>query len=241
MKMVDLNSFNSVLGYFHTSGYVLLFLVMILGGSAVTTVAAFAASLGYFNIFLIALLSFTSDLFESALFYTLGYFGRRKLIGDYGSFFGIKVKALYKLETHFQNHFLKTLFFVKMTPFLGIPGLTLAGVSHVPLKKYITWNVVISFLKSVLFSAIGFFLGFVAKSFLEDKPLGIYFFILIILMVLLSWVAKRFMEKMLKKEFSLGQVEIYSHKFYGFFSEFFYSFKKLKNKIKLNFVNKFFN
>ncbi len=239
--MVDLNSFNSVLGYFHTSGYILIFFVMILGGSAVTTVAAFAASLGYFNIFLIALLSFTSDLAEAAIFYTLGFFGRRKLIGEYGSFFGIKVKALYKLETHFQNHFSKTLFFVKMTPFLSIPGLTLAGVSHVELKKYITWNVVISFLKSILFSTIGFFLGFVARSFLEDKPLGAYFFILIVIMFILSWVAKHFMEKILKRELSLGSVEIFSNKFYDFFSNLSHLVVKSTKKIKLNFINKFFN
>jgi len=191
---------------------------MVLGGSAVTTVAAFAASLGYFNIFLIAILSFFAELSEGAIFYTLGYFGRRKLIGKNGSFFGIKVKALYKLETHFQKHFGKTFFFIKMTPFLSIPGLTLAGVSHVPLKKYVSWTFLIVSFKAIFFSALGFFLGFIANQFLKDKPLAFSLFILILTMLIFSWLGKHFMEKMLKKELSLGQVELFSFKFYNFFS-----------------------
>jgi len=236
--MVNLNSFNGALEFMQVHGYFLIFLIMIIGGSVVTTVAAFAASLGYFNILVVVLLSFAAEITEGILFYNLGYFGRRRLIGEHGSFFGIKVKALYKLETHFKNHFGKTLFFIKMTPLLSIPGLTLAGVSHVPIKKYLSWNVMMAFFKSIFFSALGFFLGFIANKFLQDKPLGIYLFVLILIMLLLSWLGKHFGEKFLKKELSLGSIQFFS---FNIFSKTFSSFQKLGIRIKLGFVNKFIN
>jgi len=230
--MVDFNSFSSVLSYVHTSGYFLIFIAMIFIGSPIVTVAAFAATLGYLNLFLIPVISFLAECTEATLFYTLGYFGRRRLIGKYGSFFGIKLKALYKLETHFQNHFPKTLFFVKMTPFLSIPGLTLAGFSQVPIKRYILWNLLIASFKAILFSLIGFILGLVASSFLKGKPLGIYLFVLGLIMILLSWIGKHLMKKFFKKELSLESVEFFSHKFYAFIKNKFGFFKKLKRKIK---------
>ena len=230
--MVDFNSFTSVLNYVHTSGYVLIFIAMIFIGSPIVTVAAFAATLGYLNFFFVPILAFLADCTEATLFYILGYFGRRRLIGGYGSFFGIKVKALYKLETHFQNNFSKTLFFIKMTPFLSIPGLTLAGFSQIPIKRYALWNIIISFFRAILFSLIGFILGLVASSFLKGKPLAIYLFVLVLIMILLSWLGKHFMEKFFKKELSLESVEFFSHKFYNFLKNKFGFFKKLERKIK---------
>ena len=232
--MVNLNSFSGMLNFIQIHGYFLIFLIMIIGGSAATIVAAFSASLGYLNIFLVILLSFFAELAEGALFYSLGYFGRRRLIGKYGSFLGIRIRSLYKLETHFQNHLGKTLFFMKMTPFLSIPGLTLAGVSHVPIKKYASWSLVFAFSRSIFFSAFGFFLGVVANKFLREKSFVNYLFILILIIFILSWIAKYFGQKIIKKELSLNSIGFFK---FNLFSKKFVSFKTFTNR--LNFVNKF--
>ncbi len=234
--MVDISSFGGALNFVHTSGYFIIFIFMILGGSTITTIVAFAASIGYLNFFIVLPLAFIAELTEATIFYALGYFGRHKLIGEYGSFLGIKVRSLYKLETHFQNNFSKTLFFIKMTPFLSIPGLTFAGVSHVRIKKYAFWNIVIAFFKTVVFSFIGVILGFVALSFLKNKPLGITLFILVLILLGLSWAAKRFLQKVLKKELSLDKIEFFGGKLWRKKSYFFLGIKE-----KLRFVNKFFN
>ena len=228
--MVNFNSFASVLNYVHTSGYILIFLAMVFIGSPIVTVASFAATLGYLNLLLVPLLAFLADCTEATIYYSIGYFGRRRFVGQYGNFFGIKVKSLYKIENHFQNNFSKTLFFIKMTPLLSIPGLILAGVSHISIKRYVLWNIIIAFFKATLFSAIGFVLGIVASSFLRGKPLGLYLFILIVIMFLLSWVGKHFMEKFLKKQLSLDKIEFFSHKFYNFLLDKFGLLKKLRRK-----------
>ena len=220
--MVNFNSFTSVLSFVNGGGYLLVFLLMFVGGSVITTVAAFAASLGYFNIFLIAILSFLAESLQAFLFYTVGYYGRRSFVGDYGKFLGIEVKSLYKLETHFQNHLPKTLFFIKMTPFVSFPGLALAGMSHVPVKEYAFWSLMIAILKAVVFSIIGFILGIIASSFLEDKPLGISLFILVLILLLLSWLFKHFLQKFFKRELSLNSFKFFS----------FNLFKNLKRDLK---------
>ncbi|MDP3966034.1 MAG: hypothetical protein Q8Q04_00710 [archaeon] len=222
--MVNFNSFTSVLSFINGSGYLFVFLLMIVGGSVITTVAAFTASLGYFNIFMVAMLSFLAESFQAFLFYLIGYFGRKRLIGDYGKFLWIEIKSLYKLETHFQNHLPRTLFFIKMTPFLSFPGLALAGVSHVPVKEYAFWNILIALMKAVVFSIIGFSLGLLASSFLEDKPLGISIFILVLIMIGLSLVFKHFLQKIFKKDLSLDSIRFFS----------FNLFRTLKGKIRKN-------
>ena len=231
---MNLNSFSGMLNFIQIHGYFLIFLIMIIGGSAATIVAAFSASLGYLNIFLVILLSFFAELAEGALFYSLGYFGRGRLIWKYGSFLRIRIRSLYKLETHFQNYLGKTLFFMKMTPFLSIPGLILAGVSHVPIKKYAFWSLVFAFSRSIFFSAFGFFLGVVANKFLKEKSFVNYLFILILIIFILSWIAKYFGQKIIKKEFSLNSIGFFK---FNFFSKKFVSFKTFTNR--LNFVNKF--
>lgn len=214
-----------------------MFFLMIFAGVVITTVGAFASSLGYMNIFVVFLLSFFAECFGAALFYTLGYFGRRRLIGENGSFLGVKVRSLYKLEGHFERNFTKTFLFVKMTPFLSFPGLTLAGVSHVPLKKYAFSTLSLAISKSVFFSMAGFLLGIVARSFLEDKPLGITIFVLVVLMVLLSWLARYLLQKFLKKNLSLDSI-----KFFGFslMRKFNGKVENTRRKIRISrFVNKF--
>ncbi|MCR4327517.1 MAG: hypothetical protein NUV46_02970 [Nanoarchaeota archaeon] len=235
--MIDFNSLESVLGAVSGGGYFFIFVLMIFAGVVITTVAAFAASLGYMNFFVIVLLSFLAECFASTLFYSLGYFGRRRLIGDNGSFLGVKVKSLYKLESHFERHFTKTFLFVKMTPFLSFPGLTLAGVSHVPPRKYFSLSFSIAVLKSIVFSVVGFLLGLVARSFLEDKPLGITIFVLVILMIFLTWLGKLLLQKLLKQDLSLDSI-----KFFGFnvFRMGRRSANSIKTRVKNSrFVNKF--
>jgi len=225
---VDFNSFGSLLSFVNGSGYLFIFLLMFIGSSIITTVAAFAASLGYLNIFMIVFLSFFAETLQAFLFYFIGYFGRRRLIGEYGKFLGISIKFLYKLETHFQNHLPRTLFFIKITPFLSFPGLSLAGVSHVPIKEYAFWNVLIAFVKAIVFSFIGFSLGLIASSFLEDKPLGISIFILVLIMVGISWIFKYFLQKLFQNDFSLNSIKFFSFNLFRFLKN------RLKNKLKIN-------
>lgn len=203
-KMVlNLTSFSQVLAFTQVHGYLVLFLLLIFGGPVVTIAASFGASLGYLNIWIVGLIAFCGDAVGDALIYSFGYFGRKKIIDEYGNLFGIKIKSLSRLESHFEKHLGKTLFFLKMTP-LAVPGIMLAGVGRVPVKRYAMWNAIIIVPKVIFFTGLGYFFGFVADSFLKTyKNVNLYILALAIVSLFVYWLGKKISEAIVSSEDSL--------------------------------------
>lgn len=192
-------SFTQMLSFVQFHGYFLIFLIMIIEGPIITTAAAFAASLGYFNVWIILLLSFLGDAVGDILAYTIGYFSRRKLVEKYGHFFGINGNVLAKVDSHFKNHLGKTMFLIKMSSVLSVPGLMMAGASRVPLKKYTFWSVVFIIPRAVFFVILGYFFGVFAKSVLHYyNNIGYYFIALVIGIILIYWIGKKIIDAVIK-------------------------------------------
>ncbi len=140
-------------------GYSLMFLVMLIEGPAITSAGAFAAKLGYFNIYLVFLLSILGNLIPDILFYAVGYWGRGRLVDRFGHYFKLDKNKIKHLETLMEHHAGKTLFVVKMLPFMAVPGLMAAGLVKMPLKKYITLSTIIILPTSLVFLLIGYYAG----------------------------------------------------------------------------------
>ena len=177
--------------------YLIIFLIMILEGPLITMSAAFAASLGYTNIWIIFLLSFFADLVGDSLDYIIGYYGGRKVIKKYNHIFKIKKETLDKIELHFKKHLGKTLLIVKMTP-LAVPGLILAGVGKVPLRKYIKWCSIIILPRAIFFTGVGYFFGILINPiFKYYKITEFLIFSLVLLLFFVYWLTKKISRKLI--------------------------------------------
>ncbi len=140
-------------------GYPLLFIVMLVEGPVVTAAAAFAAALHYLNIWLVLLLSVLANAIPDIVYYAIGYWGRERFINKYGHYIGITPERLAATEKLAKQHSGKSLFMIKMIPFLATPGLILVGATKMDIKKYALWSILIIIPTSLLYLILGYYFG----------------------------------------------------------------------------------
>jgi membrane protein DedA with SNARE-associated domain len=147
-----------ILAFLQTTGYFILFIVMIFEGPIITYAAAFAASLGVFNIFYIFILSFLGNVVGDLIFFFIGRIGKRYVIDKYVSHW-LKEKRIEKIRDYLKNNPGKTIVAIKLTPPLPAPGLILAGASEMSFKIFMIYSSIVSASFSIFLTALGFYSG----------------------------------------------------------------------------------
>jgi membrane protein DedA with SNARE-associated domain len=140
-------------------GYPLLFIVMLIEGPVITAAAAFVSALHYMNVWIVLLLSIIANLIPDLVYYAIGYWGRETFIKKYGHYFGVTPERIAATEKLAEQHSGKSLFMIKMVPFLATPGLMLAGATKMDIKKYSFWCIAIIIPSSLLYLIIGYYFG----------------------------------------------------------------------------------
>jgi membrane protein DedA with SNARE-associated domain len=140
-------------------GYPLLFIVMLVDGPFVTAAAAFAAALHFMNIWIVLLISILANLIPDLVYYAIGYWGRETFVNKYGHYFGITPERVASVEKLAEQHSGKSLFLIKMIPFLATPGLILVGATKMDIKKYAFWSIAIIIPSSLFYLIIGYYFG----------------------------------------------------------------------------------
>lgn len=157
--MFHLSDFSSVFHFIIAQGYYLMFVIMLIEGPVITAAGGFAARLGYFNVYTVFGLSILGNLIPDIVYYAIGYWGRSAVVDRFGRYFKLDKKRIEHLEYLMKNHAGKTLTAVKLLPFIAVPGLIVAGLTKMPLKKYTTLSFLIIFSTSLMFLLIGYYTG----------------------------------------------------------------------------------
>ena len=182
--------------FIHNNGYVIFFIAMIIEGPVVNTAAAFASSLGYFNIWLIFLIAVLGDLVGDLVYFFMGRFGRTFVLDKYGHRIGLGKKRVIYIEKNLHNHFMKTLLFVKLTPFIVGPGLTIIGASKVKLSKFILTSLLIIIPTCIFFTFTGYYFGMAVDKFMKIfNNISIIIIAIILLIIIIplfyKWIASK--------------------------------------------------
>lgn len=181
-------------------GYPLLFIVMLIEGPVITAAGAFAAALHYMNIWVVLLLSILANLIPDLVYYAIGYWGREKFLNKYGHYFGITPERIAATEKLAKQHSGKSLFMIKMIPFLATPGLILVGATKMDIKKYAFWSIVIIVPSSLLYLIIGYYFGTAYTTINRYLNLGGYFItIALIVIVALAYLQRKYFSRLGKK------------------------------------------
>lgn len=151
----------------------------------------FAGSLiltGQFNIWLIAICGAIGSCFGGSIAYYIGKRGGRPLVEKYGKFILISHHDLELVDSFFQKHGTKAAFFGMMLPvfrsFISFP----AGISKVPLKKFLVYVFAGSFGWSLLLAFLGQKLGENWNT-LRDRFKGLdYFIVAVIILGAVYWI-----------------------------------------------------
>lgn len=155
----NLSTFSGAFQWVIAHGYILMFVAMLLEGPIVTVAAAFACAFGYFNVFMVFILSFLGDAVADIAYYFIGYFSRLAVIEKFGKYFGLTEQRMRRIESLLNNHAVKTLIALKLTPGLPTPGLMIVGTTHMPLKKFITICALIILPRTIFLVFMGYYFG----------------------------------------------------------------------------------
>lgn len=177
--------------------YLLMFLSMIIAGPVITAAGAFAAGLGYLNIWLVFLVSIVGNLVPDAIYYLIGYWGRRELVDKYGRYLRITPKHMEKLEGLYHKHIGKTMTIVKLAPVLATPGLIVAGIARIPLKKFVIWSFIVTVPSSLFYLLIGYYSGAAYQKVIHYANYGGYIIAAAIgIFILISYLQRKYDKKL---------------------------------------------
>ncbi len=135
--------------------YLVIFITATIEGPLTTIAAGFLAAQNIVNFYLIYLLIILSDLLGDILYYALGRWG-----GHWGlKLFRINKQKFTRLKHHFNKNNGKAIVIGKITQGLGGVIIFIAGVVHMPLKKFLILNTLMTIPKSLVLLLIGYFFG----------------------------------------------------------------------------------
>ena len=194
--MVYFSTLQTATTWILSHGYPLMFVVMLLEGPVVTAAGSFAAALGYFNIGWILVLSILGNLIPDVVYYALGYFGRDKFVNKYGKYFGLTPDKIEYVENLLKTHPIKSLFIIKLVPFLATPGLIVVGLTKMDLRKYITWSLIITIPSSVLYLVLGYYFGAAYDHIVRYFNIGV---LLLIIFVIIIFIVIKLQNRLYKK------------------------------------------
>ena len=107
--------------------YLLLFPLVVIEGPVVALVAGFLVFLGHLSFWPTLAILVIGDLTSDAIYYTIGRFGnQQRLVKKYGS----------GLNSVWQEHPKKMMFFGKFAYGVSVPIIVSAGVAKVPVGKF---------------------------------------------------------------------------------------------------------
>jgi membrane-associated protein len=189
---MDLSTATSAFASLQGIGYVLLFLMFLIEGPIINYVAAFAASLGFLNVFIILILAILGNIIGDLIFYFVGKLGKRVTIDKYLHRL-LKPNKIKKIKEYFKNNLGKTLLVIKITPLIPAPGLILAGMSNVSLKRFLFYSFIISTITCSFITILGFYSGTGFSIIFDYFKYGAYLAGLFVIIILFFWwfVSKR--------------------------------------------------
>lgn len=181
------------LAFFHTHGYWILFLLLILDGSVAALAGLAASSFGIFNIYIVFVLAIFGGLLPDTMWFFLGKAGRKSFLEKH---FGKKIEKFKnsKIKKSFEKNIFKTILVIKFTPYMPIPGFILAGSSNLHYKQFMFALVPVTMLHAFVFTFGGYFFGRAFLSLFEGnlKYIGFIIAIIVIVLVLSVRVYKKF-------------------------------------------------
>lgn len=182
--------------------YIGLFLGSFFEGPIVMAAAGFLIKLGYFKILPAFSMLLLGDLLADVAWYYVGHFGARKFIYKFGRFFGVTESAMEKVKVMFHKHHNKILIFSKVTMGFGIavPILVTAGISKVPIRRFILLNLLGGLVWTAFIMTLGYFFGNIYIVISDSLKVGFIVGVGILLAAILFGFSKFLRSEVLKNK-----------------------------------------
>jgi len=180
--------------------YLAIFILAIAEGPLLMMTCGFLYHWGQISLVPAFLCLIGGDAVGDLGWYSLGRLGAGPVIRKFGKLLRITPPIIDKIEQRFKNHQNKILFISKITMGFGFALATLisAGILRVPVKKFISLNLLGGIIWTGLLMLLGYFLGNVYSFITEPFKIAFLFF-LIAGVITTLWSINRYF---IKKELS---------------------------------------
>ena len=182
--------------------YPAIFVLSFFEGPVTMTAVGFLYKLGYFNLlFAYACLLF-GDLTGDVAWYWLGKYGGHHFIKRFGHSFDLTEDKVKKHTKLFRRHEDKILFLSKITMGFGfaIGVLFAAGMSRVPLKKFVVLNFLGGLIWTGFLLFIGFTFGNIYTRVSDDLKIGSIIFFIALLLFAVKGFSRYMKQRFAKRE-----------------------------------------
>jgi len=188
--------YQQLLNFLGFSRYALVFVGCIVEGPIVMITSGFLLRAAQFQILPLYLSLMAGDLTADFVWYAVGRWGARTLINKFGKYFNITAEVIAKIEKRFRAYQDKILFINKITMGFGFSLATLivAGMLHVPFKRYAALNFLGGFIWTAFLLIVGYFFGNIYFSLVGPiRHVFIVFAVVIVIFTL--WAVNNYLAK----------------------------------------------
>ncbi|HTC11011.1 MAG TPA: VTT domain-containing protein [Acetobacteraceae bacterium] len=140
-------------------GYVALLPLAVIEGPAVTVFAAFLAAQGLLDVGVVYAVVVLGDLLGDVLYYVAGRFLLQRLVTWHRAWATRLRHRVGVLAQRVRARAGAMLLFGKLTHSAGFAVLLAAGAAHVPIRRFLAYNLLGTLPKSLLFVVIGYWFG----------------------------------------------------------------------------------
>ncbi len=176
-------------------GYVIVFPIAVIEGPTISIISGFFISLKIFNPYIVFLVLAVGDLVGDTLYYILGRYAGQWFILHIGKYVGITKERITLTEKYFHKNDWKILLFGK-TQAIGSVLLFVAGVVRVKYSRFISYNILGTIPKTILFLIIGFYFG---KTYVTSSKYLDYFSLVWLLLSVVLIAVYIYVKKYIKK------------------------------------------
>lgn len=185
--------YSQLLQFLSFSRYAIVFVGCIVEGPIVMITSGFLLRANQFNLVPLYFSLMGGDFVADLGWYAVGRFGARKILNRFGHFLNLTPEILQKIQKRFHTYQDKILFISKITMGFGfaLATLVVAGMLHVPFKRYVLLNFLGGFIWTAFLLTVGYFFGNV--YFLLARPLKIGFIVVAVIVVIYGlWAINRY-------------------------------------------------
>jgi membrane protein DedA with SNARE-associated domain len=140
--------------------YILVFISAALEGPLVALFVGFLVSLGHLQFVPAYFVLLFGDIIPDTIYYFIGRTGRKWGVAErYGKYLKVSDGHLRILEDLWRNHSMKTMVLGKLAYGLSTPILISAGLTKMPLKKFLTAAIPVTIAQYAVFLTAGYYFG----------------------------------------------------------------------------------
>ena len=129
------------------------------GETALLAAAIYAGTGRPLSIVLVIVAASAGAILGDNTGYAIGYFGGYPLARRILGFLRVKESALTYAQGYFARHGAKTVFIGRFFALLRATVAFIAGVSHMPWRRFLVWNALGGIVWATLYGLLGYFLG----------------------------------------------------------------------------------